>query len=56
MAIVKTDDKHYKNIASAIREQTGKTAAYKPEQIPAGIAEVGETGYIMGYSEVYEEG
>lgn len=44
MAIVTTDNKHYSNIATKIREKTGTETTYKPEEIPAGVEEVYEAG------------
>ena len=44
MAIVTTDDKHYKNIADAIRGKIGKTDLFKPEQMADGVGEVYEKG------------
>lgn len=38
MAIVKTDDAHYKSIAEAIRAKTGETAPLLPSQMPEAIA------------------
>lgn len=37
---VVTDDKHYKDIAAAIRENTGTENTYTPEEMPAGVNEV----------------
>lgn len=49
MAIVTTDDKHYKNIAAAIREKIGLTTEYAPEEMPAGVGEVYEAGKQAEY-------
>lgn len=37
MALIRTDDKHYKAIANAIREKNGETTKYKPEEIADAI-------------------
>lgn len=37
MAIVITDEKHYADIASAIRTQNGEEATYKPSEMAAAI-------------------
>ena len=58
MAIVRTDDKHYKAIADAIRNQPGYTDNYTPEQMPSAIisaiidakAEGMGAGYDDGYT------
>lgn len=44
MAIVITDNKHYTNIANAIREKTGETILMKPEEIPENVPKVYEAG------------
>ena len=44
MALVTTDNKHYKNIADAIRGKIGKTDLFKPEQMADGVGEVYEKG------------
>lgn len=44
MAIVTTDDKHYKNIANAIREKIGNTDLLKPEEIAENVPKVYEKG------------
>ena len=56
MAIVKTDDKHYKNLAAAIRSRTGNTHTYKPEDLPAGVDAVFIKGYDVGKSDGIVEG
>lgn len=56
MAIVTTDDKHYRNIADAIREKTGEVTAYKPEEIPAGIGKVHKAGYAEGHTDGLSDG
>lgn len=44
MTIVTTDNKHYTNIANAIREKTGETILMKPEEIPENVPKVYEAG------------
>lgn len=64
MALVITDDKHYKNIADAIRAKTGINHTCKPEEMTAGINDVYEIahkdgedyGYASGKKEGIEEG
>lgn len=64
MALVITDDKHYKNIADKIRTLTGLTTTFKPVEITNGIDDIyhiankeGEDyGYNQGKSEGYNEG
>lgn len=51
MAKVLTDNQHYINIANKIREKTGTTAQYKPEEMPTGIEQVYGRGVIDGRSE-----
>lgn len=48
MAIVKTDDAHYKNIGVKIREKTGGTETYKPSGMPSGIDAVYDAGIEAG--------
>ena len=38
--IVITDDKHYTDIAAAIREKNGETTTYKPSEMAAAILEI----------------
>lgn len=60
MATVKTDDKHYQNIAAVIRNRTGNADTYKPQEMPGGIEQVFEKGYeegkIAGVGEGYMDG
>ena len=49
MAFVKTDSRHYENIASKIREKTGTTTQYKPAEMQTGIDEVYEAGKKAEY-------
>lgn len=48
MAIVTTDNKHYADIAAAIREKTGTMTTYKPEQMAEGIGAVYAAGKAAG--------
>ncbi len=43
MSTVITDDKHYSDIAAAIRSKNGSTTKYKPSDMPAAISAI-ETG------------
>lgn len=60
MATIKTDDKHYKNIAQAIRDKTGGNAQYKPGEMADGVGEAYDAGYAKGQAEggggSYDEG
>lgn len=49
MAIVLTDDKHYKAIANAIRQCTNTPQTFKPEEMAAGVEEVQVISYSNGY-------
>jgi hypothetical protein len=51
MAIVTTDNKHYANIASKIREKCGTDAQYKPADMPDGIEQVYDAGYDKARSD-----
>lgn len=44
MAIITTDNKHYNDIANAIREKTGTETTYTPEEMKSGITEVYDSG------------
>lgn len=44
MAIVTTDNKHYNDIADALRTATGTEETYKPEEMAEGIGEVFDKG------------
>ena len=48
MAIVTTDNKHYTNIAEAIRSKTNGEETYKPEQMVDGINKVYKAGKKAG--------
>lgn len=64
MAIVATDNTHYKNIAETIRAWSGDVAAYRPEEMWSGIEAVYWKGHADGqeaggggsYDEGYEQG
>lgn len=51
MAYIRTDDSHYKSIASKIREKTGLPTTYKPYEMSNGIEEVYGVGYEVGKSD-----
>lgn len=51
MAIVKTDDVHYQNIANSIREKILTDAKYKPNEMAGGVSQVYEAGYTKGKEE-----
>lgn len=54
MGIIVTDDKHYKNIASAIREKTNSEETYAPEKMPSGVDEVFEAGKTAEWSDFWD--
>lgn len=57
MAIVKTDDKHYKDIADAIREFSNiGDITMQPASMAGNIAQVYDYGYDTGRDEGYQEG
>lgn len=47
MAIIKTDNQHYIDIANMIREKTGNSISYSPQEMASGVAAV----YVAGYNE-----
>lgn len=51
MAIVTTDDKHYKGIANVIREILETNKKYKPDEITQGIDDVFLKGFDAGVDE-----
>lgn len=51
MAIVLTDDTHYKNIAGTLRELADSSDTYYPEDMADGIREVYGDSYNNGYKE-----
>ena len=60
MAIVRTDDKHYKAIADKLRSYSGSDDTYTPEEIPnaiaQGINDAHAAGIRIGRDEGYNEG
>ena len=60
MAIVTTDDRHYKAIANTIREKAGINDALKPDEMSGYIKDACEVcwneGYNEGKAEGYQEG
>lgn len=56
MAIITTNDRHYKEIASTIRRLAGTEATYTPEQMPAGLESIADTNYNNGRMDGYGEG
>lgn len=48
MAIVRTDDKHYKAIADMLRVKTGETDKCTPEEMPSFIEHAVDRGYQFG--------
>lgn len=53
MAIVKTNDKHYADIASAIREKNGEETTYNPSEMAEAI-KVLESREVVSSLNVYE--
>lgn len=56
MALVVTDNKHYNDIANAIREKTETENTFKPEEMPGAINDVYDAGYDKGHSSGFEDG
>lgn len=56
MAIVKTDNKHYKNIAEAIREATGNQKPFAPYEMAEGVHSAHDKGYETGFTDGDTEG
>ncbi len=52
MATVKTDSKHYTDIAAAIRSKNGSASQYKPQEMPGAILEL-EAGSLNSSILVY---
>lgn len=52
MATVKTDNQHYQNIASAIREKLSVQTQYKPSEMAAAIAEISGGGDISSFTPI----
>ena len=44
MAIITTDNSHYRDIAAAIREKAGGTALYRPAEMAAAIRDIQTVG------------
>lgn len=55
MELIKTDKKHYENIADKIRELTNEEEAYKPADMPTGIEEVYDAGKKAEYDRFWDE-
>ena len=51
MAIVTTDNKHYKAIADKVREIKGTTETMTPSEMPSKVQSVYDTGYEKGKAE-----
>ena len=56
MAIVKTDNKHYKDIANQIRDYSFTNNTYKPEEMAQGVKTVASAQYNDGHYYGYQEG
>ena len=56
MAIVTTDDKHYKQIADALRQKGVPEKQYTPQQMADGIYDVCDSQYMMGVADGYAWG
>ncbi len=56
MAIVTTDDKHYKDIAATLRRCSGNDRKWRPEDMTHGIEIACGTNWNTGYSEGHESG
>lgn len=56
MAKVVTDDKHYKDIAKAIRECVGGDNQYKPEEMATQVHEVHDVAHSKGIDDGYTGG
>lgn len=54
MAIVKTDDKHYKAIANTLRERLGTDDVYTPEEMANGVNEIYEAGKQAEYNAFWD--
>lgn len=51
MAIIKTDNSHYTNIANTIRSRIGTETQFKPSEMPQGVESVYNAGYEKGKAE-----
>ena len=56
MAIVKTDDKHYKNIAETLRSHLGTDDKFNPSEMSGKVTEVHNNAYDTGYTKGYTDG
>ena len=56
MALVITDDKHYKAIADAIRSNLGDKTTYTPDKMAIGVTNSYMKGIADGYEDGLEEG
>ena len=56
MAIITTNDHHYRTIANAIREKAGTNRMYKPEEMPLGVAHAYVAGVAEGYNTGFSDG
>lgn len=56
MAIVTTDDKHYRQIADALRQKGEPDKQYTPEEMADGIYSACDAQYMMGIAEGYSMG
>lgn len=56
MGIVTTDDKHYKQIADALRHRGEPDKQYTPEEMADGIYSACDAQYMMGVAEGYSMG
>lgn len=55
MAIIKTDNQHYIDIANMIREKTGNNISYSPQDMASGVEDVYNVGYNDGLRQVSGE-
>ena len=56
MALIRTDSKHYENIAAKLREKLSTADTYRPEVMADSIEEVYTHGYNSGYDEGVSSG
>jgi hypothetical protein len=56
MAIVRTDDKHYKAIADAIRSLGGYSDTYRPEELPTAVGTLSSDSHVAGINQGRNEG
>jgi hypothetical protein len=55
MAIVTTDDKHYQDIANAIREHTNPDVEFKPSEMAGAVGNVFDAGKADEYDRFWDE-